>query len=146
MGLEVDSVAKLLRLPPTFFRFLLVGAAGFLVEAAILSYLCNIRGFGPYTGRAVSFSVAVVTTWLLNRTFTFKVRAYRRPHAEFLRYLVVSALGLATNLGVYGVAVSIVYWMRRYPALALVPASLAGMAINYMGARYFAFGIKTRGV
>ena len=146
MGLVVDPLTMSLRLSPTFFRFLMVGTAGFLVEAAILTYLCNIRGFGPYTGRAVSFGVAVVTTWLLNRTFTFKMRAYRRPHAEFLRYLAVSALGLATNLSVYGAAVASVYWMKRYPALALVPASLAGLAINYLGARHFAFGTKARGI
>lgn len=133
-----------LRPSPTLIRFLMVGALGFLVEVIVLSYLCNLHGFGPYAGRSVSFSLAVVVTWLLNRSFTFQVRERQRIHAEFLRYLTVRALGMAINLGAYSAAVGSMYWMARYPALALVPASLAGLVVNYLGAKHFAFAVNAR--
>lgn len=122
-----------------FGRFLLVGGFGFVVEAVALFSLCNIAGFSPYSGRAISFSVAVVTTWLLNRTFTFRVGKNSVGRLEFTRYVMVNGLGLALNVAVYVIAISASGWMSRYPSLALIPASLAGLTVNYLGAVRFAF-------
>src|SRR5438045_3665473 len=50
----------------SFSRFLAVGAAGFLADAALLALLIRFGGFGPIAGRVISFLSAVVLTFVLN--------------------------------------------------------------------------------
>lgn len=86
-----------------------------------------------------------MTTWQLNRTFTLKIQAYRRPHTEFLRYLVVSALGFAIKLSVFWAVVASAYRTKRYyPVLALEPTFLTDPVINHLDVRHFVFGTKVR--
>ncbi|MDR0780779.1 MAG: GtrA family protein, partial [Pseudomonadales bacterium] len=52
-----------------FIIFGIVGASAFLVDTAVLYLLKDALGL--YVGRGVSFVVATVFTWLVNRSVTF---------------------------------------------------------------------------
>src|SRR5262249_9205064 len=61
-------------LPPLngpFMRFCCAGGLGFVIDFTVLKSVVHL-GVNPIAARCVSFSVAVVATWLVNRIWTFK--------------------------------------------------------------------------
>jgi putative flippase GtrA len=80
-----------------FVRFSIVGGVGFLIEATLLTYFATVPGIGAIKGRAISFPIAVVTTWWLNRTLTFQ--STNNPHRESFRYFLVQSLGSGRKFG-----------------------------------------------
>ena len=136
-------------LPPIdghFARFCCVGGLGFLVDFSVLKTVVHL-GLNPYGGKWVSFSVAVVATWLVNRAWTFREHAQARqrsPLAEFAGYLAVQSVGFAANFTVFALIVAGV------PALSgrLLPPTIAGTAaglvINYLGAKHLVFRRRAR--
>ncbi len=109
------------------FLFLIAGAAGFAVDLGALSALIS-AGADPYSARAVSFLLAVVTTYLINATQTFRARD-RIGIGSFLLYIAASLGGLATNLIVYVAAVA----NGLSPQIALAIASAAALTVNFFG-------------
>jgi hypothetical protein len=55
-----------------FRHFALIGTLGFLVDSTVLQAALNIGKLDPYSGRLVSFLVAVTFTWAMNRYFAFR--------------------------------------------------------------------------
>ena len=121
-----------------FFRFALAGAAGFIVDAGIL-HLCQ-HALGYYGGRALSFACAVFTTWLINRSLTF-----RNKHSgfslwqEFLRYVSLMLAGGAVNYGCYVVLTLVSATVRECPVLGVAAGSIAGMLGNYLSVKFLLF-------
>jgi putative flippase GtrA len=118
----------------SFLRFGVVGAIGFLVDAGVLQLLIAL-GCGPVASRAVSIPVAVLATWLLNRTFTFAAAQAGPAWTSFMRYCGVSALGAGVNFALYTLLVI----ASMQPIFALAAGSIAAMFVNYLGSRHFAF-------
>jgi len=141
-------------LPPLnghFMRFCCVGLLGFLVDFATLKAVLAIAALaGADTaplaakvgGRLVSFSVAVVATWLVNRSWTFAGRgggAGSSLLAEFGGYLTVQSVGFAANLGVYTAVLAGIPALGPRLLPAMVAGTAAGLLINYLGAKHFVF-------
>jgi putative flippase GtrA len=122
-------------------RFGIVGAVGFAVDGGVLTLLVTLGGWGPITSRAISFPVAVVATWLLNRTFTFRSTARTGAAAaqEYLRYFGVQLTGALVNVLVY--AALVLHWpaLGEVPILPLAIASAVAMVVNFAGARLLVF-------
>jgi putative flippase GtrA len=116
-------------------RFGLVGVVGFVVDSSVLMVMIEF-GLDPYSGRAVSFMVAVTTTWLLNRSFTFRDRDPRLL-GQWIKFASVNSLGGAVNYATYAVLVANVQLFAAWPVLGVVVGSLAGMIFNlYLSKRY----------
>lgn len=114
--------------------FAVAGGIAFLVDAGVLSLGVGAFGLPAELARIPSFLAAVVTTWLINRRYTFRTARAPSP-AEFLAYLSAMAAGLAVN---YAVFVAVLRWSAlaaALPVVALVPATLAGMVVNFVTAR-----------
>jgi putative flippase GtrA len=122
-----------------FLSFALVGVLGFLVDASVL-YLGLTLGLGLRLGRVISYLVAVTTTWLLNRIYTFKAPSGRKLWAEWAQFSVSQLGGAAANLGVYYILIRESPLVVRFPVLGVAAGSLSGLAINYAVARVFVFG------
>jgi putative flippase GtrA len=119
-------------------KFALVGIAGFLVDAGLLTLINPL--IGPYFGRLVSFAAAVLTTWLLNRQLTFADRRGTGPlWREFVAYFAAMAVGGAVNLAVYTLLVTFVASVAQIPALGVAAGSLAGLIVNFALAHRFVF-------
>lgn len=116
------------------FRFLVVGGCGFLTDAAVLSIAHHGAGLAALPARAISFSVAVLVTWLLNRQWSFGV-SVPATLAEFARYLSVQSVGLAINFGAYSVCVAGFPPPIGEPLVALAVGSALAMGFNFLGAR-----------
>jgi len=137
------------RAPGQFIRFTLVGGIGFVVDAGLLRLLL-MAGFGYYGGRVVSFLAAATTTWLLNRSFTFRREssaesvAIGHPAGEWIAYLGVMVIGGAVNYGTYAVAIALSELVRAHPELGVALGSLAGLCINFWSAKLMIFERKRR--
>lgn len=111
--------------------FALVGGAGFVVESIIMTVLIRLAGWQPWHARIPSFALALLVTWLLNRTLTFAGRGPERRSVEAFFYVVIQVIGGALNLAVF--AVCLHYW----PQLGEVP--VVPLAIGAAGSFGFNF-------
>jgi putative flippase GtrA len=128
-------------------RFAAVGVVGFGVDAAVLSGLVLWLGLDAFAARLVSFMLAVLSTYLLNRRFTFAGPAAHGAAArtaEYVRYLVVQVLGAAANLGVYAAAIAMQPALAAIPVVPLAIGAVAGLVVNLSGSRLWVFGVRRR--
>lgn len=119
--------------------FVVVGGLGFGVDAGTFALLFHGFELGPYTARIWAFVIAVVTTWILNRTFTFQVKDHSRLHAEFVTYLVAQGVGAGINFGVFAACLEFSALMRQVPLLALMVGSLIAMVVNFAAMKWVVF-------
>lgn len=124
---------------PRWFRFAMVGGLGFIVDGSILAAGVHVFGMDPVNGRGISFSCAIVVTWLFNRGFTFNIQQSSLRGTEFFRYFASGLLGLAVNLGTYLAVINEVPLTARYPLLALILASALAAVFNYWSSSNFVF-------
>ena len=123
-----------------FLAFAIVGAAGFVVDVAVLYLAAPVLGW--YGARVLSFLAAATATWALNRRYTF---SGRRSDAsvlrEYLGYLVTMLGGAVVNYGAY---VLVLHWASGpwAPAAGVALGSCAGLAVNFLSARYLVFRAK----
>lgn len=120
-----------------FLAFAIVGAAGFVVDVAVLYLAAPLLGW--YGARVLSFLAAATATWALNRRYTF---SGRRSDAsvlrEYLAYLVTMLGGAVVNYGAY---VLVLHWASGpwAPAAGVALGSCAGLVVNFLSARYLVF-------
>lgn len=118
-------------------RFIVVGAIGFIVDAAVL-YAMLALSVDHFSGRLVSFLFAVVTTWLINRRYTFTPRD-QSLLAEFGRYLVAMSGGAIVNFIAYSITMALLSKSWLTPALAVGIGSLAGLTVNFAAANFWVY-------
>lgn len=114
-----------------------VGVIGFAVDAALLFVAIEFAGAGPITGRFISIFGAMMTTWRLNRTFTFSITS-GSSFSEIVRYASAKAAGLVANLTIY-TAIVLVTPEHAFPLVALVVASGASLLINFALVKRYVF-------
>lgn len=134
---RVQAVAG--RFDPAFFRFGLVGVAGFTVDATVLHLVHNLMGLSPFLARFISFPVAVLATWLLNRSFTFKKPTVHTPLREAMVYALVQGAGGVANLGIYNLALYLDPALGHALLIPLALGSAAGLCLTFVGSKYIAF-------
>jgi len=126
-----------MKLGRQFLSFAVVGAVGFVVDVAVLYLVAPLLGW--YGARVLSFLAAATATWALNRRYTFKARnANASVLREYLGYLVTMLGGAVVNYGAY---VLVLHWASGAwaPAAGVALGSCAGLAVNFLSARYLVF-------
>jgi putative flippase GtrA len=137
----VNTLAARLQVLPPVLRFGLVGGVGFAVDGGLLQLLVW-AGWGPIAARLVSFPVAVLATWWLNRMFTFGGQDGGSLWRSLGRYVAVSLVGTGINFGIYTSFVLGSAAMAANPLVPFAIASIVAMAFNYLGSKYFAFRVR----
>jgi putative flippase GtrA len=136
-------------LPPLdghFMRFCCVGGLGFAIDFTVLKTVVHL-GLNPIGARCVSFSVAVVATWLVNRAWTFKAHPTPGGGAlirEFAGYLAVQSVGFAANFSVYSAMVIGIPALNGRLLPPAVAGTAVGMVLNYLGAKHLVFRRRAR--
>lgn len=118
-------------------RFGVVGTVGFIVDGGLLWLFLSFE-MSPYVARALSFPMAVIVTWALNRNWTFRA-SRKRNEGQFRRYFGVQVAGNMTNYVIYSLVISLFGTANTIVFMAFVAGSLLGSCLNFLGARFFAF-------
>ena len=120
-----------------FLRFAIVGAAGFVVNAAAFHIALNVFHAGYYTAWFIAFLPAVTFTWWGNRNLTFHEHASRTMVAafhEWLRFVMTNGIGALLNFVTYSVLLSRLPFPPNnpyVPFVALAAGVLVGMVFNF---------------
>jgi putative flippase GtrA len=120
-----------------FGRFALVGGTGFCIDTGVLAALLHGTGLDPFSARAVSISVAALSTWRLNRMLTFGASAASQV-TEAVRYAGVAAAAAALNYALYVLALLLAPGLP--PVGAVVIATAVAMTFSYLGYSRYVFG------
>jgi len=124
-------------------RFLLVGAAGTLLDFSLLMLL---KGLGAPTllANSVAFSAGLVNNYTLNRLWTFADRKQANWRKQLGQYLLVSLAGLALNnaivLSLEGAFDALLEGAPLGYLLAKVLATGVVVFWNYIANRNWTFG------
>ena len=137
-------------LPPLdghFTRFCCAGGLGFVVDFAVLKTVVHL-GLNPIGARCVSFSVAVVVTWLVNRAWTFDSSG-RTPGArsllkEFAGYVAVQSIGFAANFSIYSAMVIGIPALNGRLLPPAIVGTAVGLGVNYLGAKHLVLRRRAR--
>ena len=127
------------RLQREFLKFCVVGGVGFVVYAGVLQLCLYLNLLGPIVGRFLSFSLAVFSTYELNRRFVFQSGGKGTYLRRFMAYLAVQSGGFAINLLVYISALALLPSPYNQPLTSLVIASACALAFNFVAARVLVF-------
>jgi putative flippase GtrA len=125
-----------------FLAFTAIGAVGFCVDGGILTALVESGTMNPYSARLVSFPIAVLVTWALNRQFAFSsfAASTKARTAEYGRYFSVQAVGATANLLVYGLCLFLWPSLGTWPVVPLAIGAVVGLVINFAGSKLWVFG------
>lgn len=109
-----------------FFRFLVVGTAGFLIDATVTHLLIR-PGLSAYLARVPAIALAMIATWLLNRHFTFRSRQAPTGR-EFRRYLAVAIGTAGLNYLAYALLISL--GLAPLPAIVIATGLQAVLSFH----------------
>lgn len=116
-----------------FVRFVVVGVAGFGVDAGLTVGLSKL-GLSPILARIPALICAIFSTWYLNRIFTFNVEALPN-RAELSRYFLVAITSAMLNFLLYSALVH----QSIAPFFAVAIATLSLMILSFFAYKTFAF-------
>jgi putative flippase GtrA len=127
----------LARLAMQFLRFGTVGAAGFVVDTAVVY---GLRGaIGIYAAGAAAYCVAATFTWFFNRLWTFRSAPRGAAGRQWMLFLATQCAGFVVNRGVFALLVTFSPFCATYPAVAIAAGVAAGMFLNFAAAKRFVF-------
>ena len=125
------------------WKFLLVGILNTVVGNGLMFLLYNLAGFGYWPATAISYSLASIMSYFLNRYFTFQYKG--SGFVVILRF----ALNIAVcYLLAYGIAQPMIRYLLTDASSKIQDniAMLSGMCLfvgfNYLGQRFFTFREK----
>jgi putative flippase GtrA len=122
-----------------FLRFAMVGAAGFVVDAASLHFAIHEVGAGLYMGRLFSYLIAATFTWALNRRYTFHSQRDHKVVREWLKFLAANTAGGLINYAVYAILVDRFDFVSIWPVIGVAAGSVAGLVTNFSLSRRLVF-------
>lgn len=120
-----------------FVKFATVGAAGAVTDFAILNLLIQVANFAEWQANGVSFTVAVIQNFFLNRRWTFPESQNRHAGKQLGQFALVSVIGLAINMAVF----LTIHHTFEAQWIALVGDQHLGFTISYNVAKLFAIGV-----
>lgn len=133
----VTGLMARLRGARSFWRFALIGGAGFFVDLATL-YLALFAGMDRISGRVPAFLAAATVTWWLNRRFNFGASG-RSPLAEWASFLGANAFGQMVNFATYALVIVLLPPWPWTPAIGVAAGAVAGLVLNYRASRTVVF-------
>ena len=84
-----------------FFRFLSVGAVGFVVDFGIFNLMISVFGVEPIVSNVISFTAAVVSNFTWNRLWTYPDSRSKTIRRQLLEFTVVSIVGILIRTPIF---------------------------------------------
>ena len=134
-----------------FGKYAVVGIAGTLIDVGGFTLLIAFTPLNRFIAASLSFIAAVINNFTFNRLWTFQDT---RPIAElFPKFLAVSLIGLALNLGCLWFYSALLQWILQIggllPAGAAIPTYVSTLGkigasgtvflYNYLANKWWTF-------
>lgn len=117
-----------------FIRFLLVGLFNTVFGFAVIYTCMYLLGLGPVVSNVIGYLCGLVTSYLLNKFFTFKSAS--RSKAELARFMGVFLLAYFANMLVLLLCISVA---GIHEAIAQVVAGAFYVATSYLLNKFYVF-------
>ena len=105
--------------------FALSGSIGFIVDFTLLF---TLRYFFPLESlRLFTMLASIITTWLLNRSYTFKFYN-KKSFIEFILYLSSISIGALMNY----LSFMYIFYETKFILLSFVIGSFSGFFVNFL--------------
>ena len=116
--------------------FALAGVCALATDATVLLILTHVAGVSPLLARPAGISLAMIVSWLINRTVSFA--ATTPPNLrEFARFAAVAWTAQAVNYAIF--ATVLLLRPGTEPLVALILACCIAMFVSYAGFRFGVF-------
>lgn len=112
-------------------KFLAVGSIGFIVDAIAFLLCAYIFELPHYQSRSIAFIIALTTTWLGNRLYTFVDIKSPSYGTEWMRFAISAGLSAMPNFLIFSLALRLLGEGVPQSLSALSLGVLAGAATNY---------------
>ncbi len=131
-----------------FGKFVIVGFINTAIDFAILNllmYLANIyKGPEIIIFNAISFTAAVINSYLMNKYWTFGDKSREGAAKQFVEFLVVSTGGIILNTAIiYGLTTLIQPMfglsVKLWANFAKAAATAVVLGWNFIGYKFFVF-------
>lgn len=149
---NTESTGLIARLIKQFSKFIIVGGVNTGIDFAVLNTLIFLTGFTRgwqlFVLNCVSFSVAVVNSYYMNKRWTFKEAAAgiatKDTSVQFSQFFVVSLIGITINgLILTGITTYIAAPFdlsdQLWANFAKLVATGASLVWNFIGYKLFVF-------
>ncbi|HWE45856.1 MAG TPA: GtrA family protein [Caulobacteraceae bacterium] len=134
------------KVDPAFIAFGFVGVTGFLTDRLVLAADMTL-GMNYFSGRFVSYPIAIAVTWFLNRTFTFRhAAAHHPPLKQAAIYVAVQVVGAVVNIAAYTLAIRLMPSLKAHLLIPLAIGSAVGLCVTFVGSRKLAFPVPPSAV
>ncbi len=121
-------------------RFGLVGAAGYVVNAAALWTVHHLLALNYYASYVPAFMVAVTFTWWGNRVLTFHAHAARTSLlSEWAKFVAANLVGFGANYALYASLLRFAPAPGDNPYVAQAAGTLFGLIFNFTLSKRFVF-------
>lgn len=131
------------------WRFIIVGIVNTFVDLGVLNLLILIthtgqRGFDFMLIKTTSFMVAVLNSYFLNRSWTFRAKGRQKSFLHSgSQFLLVSLIGAVVNVGTASYIATFVSplggLVKLWPSVAALVGTACSFVWNFIGYKYFVF-------
>ncbi len=118
-----------------FIKFGIVGASSTIIDWGIYLLLTRIFHLFYLMAKILSFSVAVLNSYIWNRRWTFRSNDPKRLR-EFIKFLTIAMVGVVLNVLIMYIAVEYLSWHDIY---GLFLATAIVLFWNFLANKYFTF-------
>jgi putative flippase GtrA len=84
-----------------FAKFAIVGAVGTIVDYSVFNIFAYALGFEEIVAQGISFTVAVISNFILNRYWTFRDSRSKRLRVQLFQYVLVNFVGLLIRTPIF---------------------------------------------
>ncbi len=139
---------KLKTLINQFIKFAIIGGINTVVDFGILNILIWLTGITEGNGliplNVISFSIAVVNSYFLNKKWAFKDQEVSDAGKKFSKFLLVSLIGVVINTAIVRVvSTNVEPLFNLSPQLWVNAAKLTATAVsliwNFIGYKLIVF-------
>lgn len=139
ISIERDIIGRADKpVPPIrhFGGFVIAGVSALTVDIITTKALIAFAGLNPFLARFLAYVPAILTSWFINRTITFRVPT-SASLSELAKFIGVVWVSQTVNYAIY--AVVLLLRPGTDPAVAIIIASLFAMFVSYAGYRFGVF-------
>lgn len=142
------SRERLLRVTKQFSKFVLIGGINTAIDFAVLNIEIKLTGItsgsGLFVLNTISFLVAVINSYFMNKYWTFQDVTRNREETKFAQFIAVSLAGSGINSSIVaGITTFIAPVFGISPVLWANVAKLLATGIslvwNFVGYKLFVF-------